>query len=179
MVLELYFFWAVFPLQSAFHPMVYSVKHGAFIDKPHFQLGGMNVHIHCLKRHFQMQHTGGEFSHHDTALKRFFQRSHGSTAFYTPAVDKKLLHAPVGAAVARPAHKAPHPHMIVFIVHRHQAIGKITPIHRINRRLQFSVAGGVKLFLSLPDKPHGDFGMRKGDFIQHTGYGVGFGHVFF
>ena len=159
--------------------MIHRVKHRAFIDKAHFQLGRMDVDVHRLEGHFQMQDTGGELPHHDAALKGLLQGRHSGAALYIPAVDKELLHTPVGPAVGRAADKAPHPHMVQGVVHGHKAPGELPAIHRIDGRLELPVPGGVELLLALPDKPQGDFRVRQGDFVQHTGHGIGLGDVLF
>ena len=159
--------------------MINRVKNRPLIDKADFQFGRMDIHVYRLKGHVQMKHTGRKFSHHHAALERFFQSGHGGTAADKTAVDEKLLHTPVGAAVDRTADKAPHPNAVVFILHRHQTVGKIPSIHCIDGGFQLSVPGGMELFFAVPEKPQGNFRVRQGDFIQHTGDGVGFGHVFF
>ena len=67
------------------------LRHGALILKAHFQLIGVNVHVHVLIGHFQKQGAHGELADHDPALAAVFQRPAQYAAAEEPPIDEKAL----------------------------------------------------------------------------------------
>ena len=52
---------------------MHTVKRLPFRKELHLRLSRMDIDIHTLKRHLQMQHTGGKPPHHELISIRFLQ----------------------------------------------------------------------------------------------------------
>ena len=61
------------PLQSALYAVPDAVKHIALVQKPHLGLGGMDIDIHQMLRHRQMQHAGRIASDHQRVAVRLLK----------------------------------------------------------------------------------------------------------
>src|SRR5690625_5651064 len=78
---------------KAVYPMV--------IPKAHLVLGGMHVHIHGRRVHFQIQNKGWVTAVVEHVLIRFAHRVPHQSVFYRPAVDVKVLQIRLAAREIR------------------------------------------------------------------------------
>ena len=157
---------------------MYTVKYSLFRQEFYFGFGRMHIDVHRPGRQCQMQHTGGEFSHHNLVAVGFFQCRNQQLGFDRTVVDKESLQIPAGTGVcglgnitrqmvAFPA--------AVYVYHP----GAVPAVYAVHRRLQTAVTRGGQNLFPVPKELEGNF--RMGQCLQlHGGshpsafHGVGF-----
>ena len=90
-----------------------------------------------------------------------------------------MLHISIRPSGKRRADKAADRHIIKGVINLYQRICKFATKNSINGGFEVVVAGCGECILSVADESEGNFGMRKGDFINNTCDSVGFADILF
>ena len=165
-------------VQRRQYAVVDAVKHRLFAEELYLCLGRVDVHIHGMGRKGQVEHTGGEFAHHQLVAVGLLQGGNQQPGFYRPVVDKEGLKIPAGPGIRGLGHIAGQGVAVPLALHRGHG-GKVPAIHAVHRRLQGAVPGGGEHGFAVPH--HLDGHLRMGQGLQlyrrrHPAalYGVGF-----
>ena len=145
---------------------MHTVKHSLFRQKFYLGFGWMHVDIHRSGGQRQMQHTGGEFSHHNLVAVSFFQCGNQQFGFDRAVVDKESLQIPAGTGVCGFGDVTGQ--MVAFpaAVHADHP-GAVPAVYAVHCRLQTTVSRGGQNLLSVPEKLEGNF--RMGQRLQLHG----------
>ena len=150
-------------VQRPQHPIVYAVKNRFFIEKFHFRLGRVDIHIHRRRRQLQAQHTGWEFAHHELIPVGLLQGGDQELGFHRPVIDEKGLQIPAGPGIRGLGRKAGHTVFFPGAVHRDHA-SKVPAIDAVHRRPESAVARRGQNGLAVPNQ--GDGNLRMGQSLQ-------------
>ena len=139
----------------------------------------MDVDVHGVEGHIEIDDAGRELADHDSALARLADRRHRGLADHEAVIDKEILHIAVGAGVLGTADKARDVHAAEGVVHGDQLAGEIPAVDGIDRREQLAVARGTQDVFGVFDIGERDLGVRQRDLVDHIGYGVALRHIGF
>ena len=154
-------------VESAKNTVVDAVKHCLLREELDLCLGRVDIHIHSICRHIQMQHAGGEFAHHDLIAVSFLQCGHHEPGLNRTSVDKEGLHSAAGTGICRLADEAGEGVALPPGADLHH-LGTVSSVDAVNSVPQASGAGGGENLLSVPQEPEGHFRMGKG-LLLHGG----------
>ena len=156
-------------VQSAQNAVVDAVEDSLFREELNFRLGGVDVYIHGICRHIQMQHTGGEFAHHDLIAVGFLQGGHHEAGFNRAAVDEESLQTAAGPGIRRLADEAGEGVTLPPGADLHH-LGAVSSVDAVNSVPQISGAGGGENLLSVPQEPEGHLRMGKGLLLHSSSH---------
>ena len=143
--------------------VVHKVEDLLFIEEFHDRLGGVDVHVHHVRRQRDVQHAAGEFALHQAVCVGFLHRSGEKLGFDEAAVDEKGLHPSRAAAREGLGHKAVNGELTVAPVDLDQREGKIAAQRGVDGAEGLAVAGGVQLLPAVLDETEGNIGVRERD----------------
>ena len=139
----------------------------------------MDVDVHRVEGHVEIDDAGRELADHDSALARLADRRHRGLADDEAAIDKEVLHIAVGAGVLGTADIARDVHAAEGVIHGDQLAGEIPAVDGVDRREQLAVTRGTQHIFGILDIGERDLGVRQRDLVDHIGYGVALRHIGF
>ena len=169
---------ALVPVQSSQHPVVHGGKHLLLVLELHLCLCGVDVHVHGVGPHGEVEHTARELAHHLLVAVGLLQGRHHHPAFDVPSVDEKVLIAAAAPATGGQGDKAGDLHVLPGPLHRQKAQGQIPAQHGVNGTFQLSVSGGEQLLLAVPDELHRQLRVGQGQPLHHSEHRRTLGGVF-
>ena len=171
-------FHALFAVhQGGFHRVIDRVEHGTFVDETYLELGRMDVDVHRVEGHVEVEHAGREFAYHHAPLAGFADRRHRGLADDEAAVDEEVLHIAVGACVLGTADVARNTDAAQRVVHGDQALCEITAVDGVDRRQELCISRGTQNGLLVFDISQRDLGVRQRDLVDDVRYGVALRHI--
>ena len=132
----------------------------------------MDVHIHGLHGHIDLQHAGREAAHHDLVAVRLLQRGGEQTGFDIAVVDKKALPGAVAARGGRLCDEAAHAQLFPAAVDRQHIVGQLPAIDGVDCGHAVALPVGVQLLLPVLQKAEGDLRVRE-RLLLHDGENSG------
>ena len=140
---------------------MHRVEYLALRQELHLGLGRVNVHVHGLHGHIDLQHAGREPAHHDLVAVRLFSGRGQKPRTDEAPVDKEALPAAVAARGSRLCDKAAHAELFPPAIDRQHAVGKLAAIDGVDRGQALALTVGMQLLLSVFDKAEGDLRVRE------------------
>ena len=140
------------------------------VSEADLHFGGMDVDVHVLRRHGQVQDSKGKAVLHEVCPIAFFKPCGELFAAQHAAVDKEGLKAPAGSADLGSAQKSIQLHagFGIFRMDRDDGAGGLAAVDTVDQLLQVSVAGRVELVLAVDAVMEGYAGVRQGLFLNQV-----------
>ena len=108
-----------------FDGKINGVENGLLADEPHLNFGRVDVDVHHIAGQADVQNAGGEFAGHNGGTIGFLQGYAAGPGLSVAAVDEKVLHGAVGAAVHGLPSVAGDMHAPQLVIHRQKVLGKL------------------------------------------------------
>ena len=141
--------------------MINKVKDLLFVEEFHDRLGGVNVHVHHVRRQRHVQHAAGELALHHAVGVSLLHRGGEELGLDEAAVDEKGLHPARAAPREGLCHEAVGGELTVPPADLDERERKVAPERGVNGAQELAVAGGVQLLASVLDEAEGDVGVRE------------------
>ena len=138
-----------------------AVEHRLFREELDLGFRRVDVDIHGGWRQGQVQHTGGEFAHHDLVAVGLLQRGDQKLGFHRPVIDKEGLQASAGPGVGGLGDVAGQGVILPAAVHLHH-LGALPSVNAVYCRLQAPVSRGGQHLLPVPEELEGHLRMGQG-----------------
>ena len=148
-------------MQSVVDDLPNGLRHGALILKAHFQLVGVNVHVHILIGHFQKQSAHGELVDHDPSLAAVFQGAAQNAAAEEPPIDEKALLLAVSPGKLPHADEAADGHAALVPADGDHLAESVLAIQAEQGGVQLTVAHTVVDGFALTDEAERDLGVGQ------------------
>ena len=171
-------------VQCIVHTGIKELKDCPAVRKAHFHLGGMDIDVHMLGRHGQMQDSKGKAVLHEVGPVALLQACGKLFAAQHPSVDKKSLEGSAGAADLRFSQEAVDRHAGIRVLRMNGDDGpcRLPAVDAVDQLPQIAVACGVEFILSVDPVVERDQGMGQGLFFHQirdiAGLGLGLAQEF-
>ena len=150
-------------VESVGRGVVHKVEDLLFVEEFHDRLGGVDVHVHHVRRQRDVQHAAGEFALHQAVCVGFLHRGGEELGLDEAAVDEKGLHPSRAAAREGLGHEAVNGELTVAPVDLDQREGKIAAQRGVDGAEGLAVARGVQFLPAVLDETEGNIGVRERD----------------
>ena len=148
--------------QSGKHGIVDGGKYCPLLAEFDLLLGGVDIHIHRVELHLEVEHAAGKPAHHLLVGVSLLQGGGHRRAFHIAAIDKEKLIASISPAAGGQGDKAGDADIVAGGRHRGKAQGQVPAKHGVHGRAKLPVARGEQLLLAVPDKLKGDLRVGHG-----------------
>ena len=131
----------------------------------------MDVHVYRRSGDLQVQHTGGEFAHHQLVPVGLLQSGDEQLGFDRPVIDEEGLQVPAGPGIGRLGDEAGEFVFFPLALHRHHP-GGFPAVDAVDGGLQAAGTRGGQQKLPVPDQLDGAARVGQGlelDGGGHTG----------
>ena len=115
-----------------------------------------------------MQHTSGEFSHHDLISVGFLQGCNEDPGFYRTVIDEEGLQGTAGTGIGRLADVTGQTVAFPAALHLHH-LAAFSAVYTVDRGFQLTGTGGGQHFFAIADETEGH--LRMGQGLQLHGCG--------
>ena len=111
------------------------------------RLGRVDVHVHGLHGHIDLEHAGREAADHDLVAVRLLHGGGEQTRLDIAVIDEEALPGAVAARGGGTGDEAAHAQLFPAAVHGKHVVGKLAAVDGVDGGHAVALAVGVQLLL--------------------------------